>query len=323
MPRYAEDTLVQETTGYLRDDLGWELVYAYNEETFGPEGTLGRASDREVVLTRTLGEKLIELNPGLPEDVYRDAIGQVVEWSAAQSLLSLNQDKHTLLKEGVPVSFRDQEGEIVKHRLRVFDFVAAENNQFLAVRELWIRGDLYRRRADIVGFVNGIPLLFLELKNIHRDIRQAFERNLADYRDTVPHLFHHNAFIVLANTCRKTATLQTSATSSVRYTVSWTKRLPLRPHPARKEPSRFDISKIDFERLRKEFERSAAKRSTVQALKQVVEARLSRLLARNPLRTDLQRHYEEIVENYNREKDRVTIENTFAALLKFAAGTGR
>ena len=96
MPRYTEDTLVQETTAaYLRDVLGWDVVYAYNEETFGPEGTLGRSSDREVVLTRTLGEKLIELNPGLPEDAYRDAIRQVVEWSAAQSLLSLNQDKHT------------------------------------------------------------------------------------------------------------------------------------------------------------------------------------------------------------------------------------
>jgi len=89
------------------------------------------------------------------------------------------------------------------------------------------------------------------------------------------------------------------------------------PAPAAREPARFDISKIDFDRLRQEFERSPSKHSTVQALKQVVETRLSRMLARNPLRADLQRHYEEIVEDYNREKDRVTIENTFAALLKF------
>jgi type I restriction enzyme R subunit len=200
MPRYTEDTLVQETTGaYLRDVLGWELVYAYNEETFGPEGLLGRTSDREVVLTRTLGEKLHELNPGLPDDAYRDAIRQLVEWSAAQSTLSLNQDKYALLKDGVPVSFRDSEGEMVRQRLQAFDFDEPANNHFLAVRELWVRGDLYRRRTDIVGFVNGIPLLFMELKNIHKDIRHAFEKNFADYKDTVPHLFHHNAFIVLAN----------------------------------------------------------------------------------------------------------------------------
>ena len=79
----------------------------------------------------------------------------------------------------------------------------------------------------------------------------------------------------------------------------------------------FDISKIDFDRLRKEFERSKAKHTTVQNLKQIVAERLSRLLEQNPLRTDFQRHYEEIVEAYNREKDRVTIEKTFEALLRF------
>jgi len=200
MPRFTEDTLVQQTTAdYLRDALGWEVVYAYNDETFGPEGTLGRRSDREVVLTRYLGEKLIEFNPGLPEDAYRETMRQIVEISAAQSALSLNQDKYRLLRDGVVVSFRNGKGEIVKERLRVFDFDRPERNHFLAVRELWVRGDLYRRRADIVGFVNGLPLLFTELKNIHKDIRAAYEKNLADYKDTVPHLFHHNAFMVLAN----------------------------------------------------------------------------------------------------------------------------
>ena len=122
-----------------------------------------------------------------------------MDWSETQAALSLNQEKHALQKDGVPVSFRDGKGELVKQWLRVFDFGQPERNHFLAVRELWIRGGLYRRRADIVGFVNGIPLLFMELKNIHKDIHAAYENNLADYRDTVPYLFHHNAFIVLAN----------------------------------------------------------------------------------------------------------------------------
>jgi type I restriction enzyme, R subunit len=200
MSRMTEDTLVQQTTAdYLRDALEWEVVFAYNEETFGPEGTLGRRSDREVVLTRTLGEKLMQLNPGLPEDAYRDALRQIVEASATQSPLSLNHDKHKLLRDGVVVSFRNGKDEIVRECLKVFDFEHPENNHFLAVRELWVRGDLYRRRADIVGFVNGLPLLFMELKNVHKDIRAAYEKNLADYKDTVPHLFHHNSVMVLAN----------------------------------------------------------------------------------------------------------------------------
>jgi type I restriction enzyme R subunit len=122
-----------------------------------------------------------------------------MEYSAAQSLVATNREKYNLLKDGVQVAFRNERGELVKRRLRVFDFNEPANNHFLAVRELWVKGDLYRRRADIVGFVNGIPLLFVELKNVHKDIRAAYEKNLADYRDTVPHLIHHNALVVIAN----------------------------------------------------------------------------------------------------------------------------
>jgi type I restriction enzyme R subunit len=67
------------------------------------------------------------------------------------------------------------------------------------VRELWVRGDLYRRRADIVGFVNGLPLIFIECKNIHKDLKTAFEKNYSDYRDTIPHIFHHNAIVMFGN----------------------------------------------------------------------------------------------------------------------------
>lgn len=197
---YTEDTLVQQPTAeYLEQQLGWEAVYAYNSETFGPDGTLGRGSDREVVLTRYLRAKLVELNPGLPESAYDDAVHQVVATTASQSLLATNREKYNLLRDGVPVTFRNDEGELVRQRLRILDFDEPERNHFLCVRELWVRGDLYRRRADIVGFVNGLPLLFMELKTVSKDIRVAYERNLADYKDTVPHLFHHNAFIVLAN----------------------------------------------------------------------------------------------------------------------------
>ena len=200
MPLYSEDTLVQQTTAeYLERQLGWESVYAFNAETFGTAGTLGRASDREVVLSRYLCQKLVELNPGLPEAAYDDAVRQMVTIAATQTPLATNREKYALIKDGIQVSFRNARGELVKRRLRVFDFERSENNQFLCVRELWVRGDLYRRRTDIVGFVNGLPLLFMELKNVSKDIRAAYEKNLADYKDTVPHLFHHNAMVVLAN----------------------------------------------------------------------------------------------------------------------------
>ena len=197
---YTEDTLVQQTTAdYLERQLGWESVYAYNNEDFGPDSLLGRASDREVVLERPLREKLAELNPGLPQAAYDDAVRQLTASVASQTLVAANREKYALMRDGVQVSFRNDEGERVRERLRVFDFDDPTTNHFLCVRELWVRGDLYRRRADLVGFVNGLPLLFIECKNIHRDLKVAFEDNYSDYRDTIPDLFHHNAIVMFGN----------------------------------------------------------------------------------------------------------------------------
>ena len=197
---YTEDTLVQQTTAdYLERQLGWESVYAYNNEDFGPDNLLGRASDREVVLTRPLRQKLAELNPGLPQAAYDDAVRQLTASVASQTLVAANREKYALLRDGVRVSFRNDKGERGRERLRVFDFDDPTTNHFLCVRELWVRGDLYRRRADLVGFVNGLPLLFVECKNIHRDLKVAFEDNYSDYRDTVPDLFHHNAIVMFGN----------------------------------------------------------------------------------------------------------------------------
>lgn len=200
---YNEDALVQQTTAeYLEQKLGWESVYAYNNEDFGPASLLGRASDRGVVLIRYLRAKMEELNPGLPDGAYEDAVRQVVTIAATQALLATNREKYDLLRDGVQVTFRNEKGERERQRLRVFDFDVPESNHFLCVRELWVRGDLYRRRADIVGFVNGLPLLFMECKNIHKNLKAGFERNFSDYLDTIPHLFHHNAVVLFGNGVR-------------------------------------------------------------------------------------------------------------------------
>lgn len=196
----TEDKLVQETVAnYFRDELKWESVYAYNTETLGPAGTLGRESEKEVVLERYLRQALARFNPGLPAEAYEDAVRQVVESMASKSPLQINQEKYELFLNGVKVSFRNDKGKVEERRLQLFDFNTPENNHFLVVRELWVQGSPYRRRPDIIGFVNGLPLLFIELKNVHRDIRRAYEGNLSDYKDTIPHIFHYNALVVLSN----------------------------------------------------------------------------------------------------------------------------
>ena len=200
MTAYTEDTLVQQTTAeYLQQQLGWESIYAYNNEDFGEDSLLGRLSDEEVVLTRYLRKKLVELNPGLPDAAYEDAIRQITATVASQTIMATNREKHDLIRDGVQVAFRDDHGELKRERLRVIDFDAPENNHFLCVRELWVQGDLYHKRPDIIGFVNGLPLLFIECKNIHKNLKTAFEKNFSDYKDTIPHIFHHNAIVMFGN----------------------------------------------------------------------------------------------------------------------------
>jgi len=180
---YTEDTLVQQTTAdYLEQQLGWESVYAYNNEDFGPDSLLGRASDHEVVLKRTLREKLVELNPDLPNEAYDDAVRQITATVASHTIAATNREKHDMIRDGVQVTFRNDKGERVRERLRVFDYTEPNNNYFLCVRELW-----------------GLPLLFVECKNIHKNLKTAFEKNFSDYKDTIPHLFHHNAIVMFGN----------------------------------------------------------------------------------------------------------------------------
>ena len=205
-PINSEDRLVQAPFAkHLDQVLGWDSIYAWNRETFGPDGTLGRADTKQAVLTRDLREALKRLNPELPASAIDDAIRDLTVYDVSRSMVQHNHDFYRLLLGGVPVFFRDAQGRRRYARARVIDFDnAPDSNRFLAVRELkltGIRTPNYNRRADLVCFVNGLPLVFIELKAVYRNIREGFENNLSDYMDenVIAHAFHHNAFLVVSN----------------------------------------------------------------------------------------------------------------------------
>ncbi len=229
----SEDRLVQKTFAeYLENELDWENVFALNDETFGPDGTLGRNDTREVVLTRDLRRAIQRLNPALPPAAVEEAIGKLTQHDFSRSLLSQNQTFHKFIRDGVPVSFRDANGQLRHAQARVIDFANGRgvdglpNNRFLAVRELKITGlraPSYNRRADLVCFVNGLPLVFIELKAVYKNIRAGFDGNLRDYLDenVIAHAFHHNAFLIVSNGHRAR---YGSITSSWEHFYEW-KRL--------------------------------------------------------------------------------------------------
>ena len=197
---YSENILVQESAGeLLQQELGWEVAFAYDREVLGPEGTFGRTAYSEVLLSRYFRAALQRLNPRLAASQIDEAESRLKSCLVTASLLQINKEKYGLIRNGIPVSVRLPDGGSEERLVRVIDFNKPENNHFLAIREMKIHGSLYRRRTDIVGFVNGIPLLFVELKKPSVAVENAYTDNYTDYLDTIPQLFHFNAFLILSN----------------------------------------------------------------------------------------------------------------------------
>lgn len=195
---YSEDKLIEQTSMQLfKEKLGWEIFNAMHEQ----EADLGRKSEREVLLKRRFEAALRSLNPGLVDAAYENAWELIAAGNATQQLVETNKEKYDLLRDGIPVTYKNKKGKLVRdQKLRVFDFENPENNDFLAVQQMWIKGRSdRRRRPDIIGFVNGIPLLFVELKAHYRKLRAAYNENFSDYKDVIPQLFHCNAFVFLSN----------------------------------------------------------------------------------------------------------------------------
>lgn len=197
---YSEDRLIQKSAAELMEtELGWTSVYAYDKEVLGENGTLGRNSFHEVLLIQRFRLALKKLNPWINDKQMAEAIERMTERMSSQTLMQINEQKYQFIRDGIPVTRIKPDGTSEEIKAVVIDFENIDNNDFLCVRELWVYGALYRRRADIVGFVNGIPLLFVELKNHNVEVENAFNENYRDYLDTIPQLFYHNAFIIFSN----------------------------------------------------------------------------------------------------------------------------
>lgn len=197
---YSENVLVQDSAGnLLKNELGWDVVYAYNTEKLGENGTLGRKAYKEVLLVRYFRVALKKFNPWITDGQIAEAQKILEGRLSTSSLLQINERNYFLLRDGIPVTVKRTNGKTEQKKAAVFDFNNAGNNHFLAVKEMKIHGDLYRRRTDIVGFVNGIPLLFIELKRNDVDVQNAYTDNYTDYQDTIPQLFYYNAFLILSN----------------------------------------------------------------------------------------------------------------------------
>jgi type I restriction enzyme R subunit len=196
---YTEDKLVEQPAIGLFSSLGWQTLSAM-EEALGQGGTLGRETKGEVVLVERLWAALTQLNPGLPAEAVQTAIDELTRDRSAMSLEAANREVYRLLKDGIPVSVPDHEhGGQKTERLRVVDWAHPEGNDFLLVSQFSVVGSLYTCRPDLVGFVNGLPWVLIELKKPGVPARAAFDENLTHYKGQIPQLFWYNALLIASN----------------------------------------------------------------------------------------------------------------------------
>ena len=196
---YTEDQLVQQPAIGLFAALGWQTVSAL-EEAFGVGGTLGRETKGEAVLVPRLRAALCKFNPALPPEAISNAVDELTRDRSAMSLEAANREVYRLLKEGITVSVPNKEqGGQKTERLRVVDWEYPENNDFLLVSQFSVTGALYTCRPDLVGFVNGLPWVVIELKKPGVPARAAFDENLTHYKQQIPALFWSNALLIASN----------------------------------------------------------------------------------------------------------------------------
>jgi type I restriction enzyme R subunit len=196
---YSENALVEKPAIALFEELDYRHANCFYERVGGATSTLGRETTNDVILWPRLRAALEKLNYGIARDAIKLAIDEIAKDRSAMSMAHANREIYKLLKDGVKVTFQNDEGEEADETVRIMDWNEPTNNDFFLASQFWISGNIYKRRADLVGFVNGLPMLFVELKKSHGKLEHAYKHNLKDYKATIPQLFWYNALIILSN----------------------------------------------------------------------------------------------------------------------------
>ncbi len=189
----SEDQIEKATIEVFVHKLGYRHLNCIDKDL------TGRLNEREVIIKPLLRKKLIELNPTLPDTAIEEAYEQLCQTRLDKSDLMANKEAYGLIKNGVQVEVNNAQGRKEPTTVKVIDFNDKTKNDYLVVSQLWIQGQFIRRRPDLIVFVNGLPIIFIELKNSNIPLQNAYSDNLVNYRKDIPLLFHYNAICILSN----------------------------------------------------------------------------------------------------------------------------
>jgi type I restriction enzyme R subunit len=208
MPNFiSEDDIEQALLQRLQHLCGYDALNCHTATADDLNDGSGRTDKREVILASRLRAAVQRLNPQAPAAAQEQAVAAMLHPRKAMSLMAANRELDALIRDGVPVEYEAttgaDAGKQVTERLKVIDFdnPAAQvgRNEYLAVTQLWVRGEKGYRRPDMLLYVNGLPLVFIELKNSNVKLKAAYDDNLTNYKAEIPQLFATNALCLLSN----------------------------------------------------------------------------------------------------------------------------
>ena len=237
MNKFNEDNLVEKTVINLMEELWQNPSCHINAFTDEEDKRLGRDNRGEVLLTPTLRASLKKLNPEIPPESIEEAVNELARDRSTMSLVKANQEIYKLLKDGLNVDVRKEDGSIEPETVYFMDFENPDNNHFQIVSQMWIVGDIYTKRPDVILFVNGIPIILFELKASHKNLSNAIRTNIKPYIETIPKLFWYNMGIILSNGIENKLG---SLTSPYEFYNDWKKV------ESESDPSKTDLRTIVF-----------------------------------------------------------------------------
>ncbi|MEK5257590.1 type I restriction endonuclease subunit R [Paenibacillus sp. FSL F4-0125] len=194
----TEDMIERASIKMLVDSHGYDTMNCYTPERETlPDGT-GRDNKKQVVLPNILLNKLCEINPTIPVETIRSVAATLQVTPYTADLMSINCANYQMLRTGITVQY-EVNGKQESNILNIIDYKVPLNNNFTVVSQMWIKGEVHWRRPDLIIFINGLPLVFIELKNSTILVKNAYDKNLTDYLKDIPYLFNYNQICVLSN----------------------------------------------------------------------------------------------------------------------------
>ncbi|MFH1527054.1 MAG: type I restriction endonuclease, partial [Bacteroidota bacterium] len=193
---FYESDIEQLTLEILKEDHDYKILY-------GPDISEGEQKEREyteVILQGRLQKAVDAINVSIPADAQEEAVKKVMR-AFSVSLMDNNKAFHCMLTEGVDVKFNVGEGKSRTDKVWLIDFANPESNEFLAVNQFTVIENHNNKRPDIVLFINGLPLVVIELKNPvdeNADVKAAFNQ-LQTYKQLIPSLFSYSAFLIASD----------------------------------------------------------------------------------------------------------------------------